>query len=49
MLPYCLKYKKGTESIDPKFSATSKGRTMILAKCAICSSKKSKFLKKQDL
>ena len=48
MLPYCLKYKKGTESIDPKFSAPSKGRTMILAKCAICSSKKSKFLKKQE-
>ena len=48
MLSYCLKCKKNTESIDPKFSATSNGRTMILSKCAICGSKKSKFIKKQE-
>ena len=38
MLPYCLKCKKNTESIDPKVSATS----------AICGSKKSKVFKKQE-
>ena len=53
MLPYCLKCKKkkkkkNTESIDPKFSATSNGKTMTLSKCAICISKKSKFIKKQE-
>ena len=53
MLPYCLKCKrkkkeKNTESIDPKISTTSNGRTMILSKCAICSSKKSKFIKIQE-
>ena len=47
MLPYCLKCKKNTESIDPKVSATSNGKTMILSKCAICAAKKSKFIKKQ--
>ena len=47
MLPYCLKCKKNTESIDPKVSATSNGKTMILSKCAICGAKKSKFIKKQ--
>ena len=47
MLFYCLKCKKNTESIDPKVSTTSNGRTMILSKCAICGSKKSKFIKKQ--
>ena len=47
MLSYCLKSKKNTESIDPKPSATSNGRTMILSKCAICGSKKSKVIKKQ--
>ena len=47
-LPYCLKCKKDTESIDPKVSATSNGRTIILSKCAICDSKKSKFTKKQE-
>ena len=31
MLSYCLKWKKYTESIDPNFSATSKGTTMILS------------------
>ena len=40
--------QKNTESIDPKVSATSNGRTMILSKCAICGSKKSKFIKKQE-
>ena len=48
MLPYCLKCKKNTESIDTKVSATNNGRTMILSKCAICVSKKSKFIKKQE-
>ena len=40
--------QKKTESIDPKVSATSNGRTMILSKRAICGSKKSKFIKKQE-
>ena len=40
--------QKNTESNDPIVSATSNGRTMILSKCAICGSKKSKFIKKQE-
>ena len=48
MLSYCLKYKKNTESVNPRVSATSSGRTMILSKCAICGSKKSKFIKNQE-
>ena len=48
MFSYCLKCKKNTESIDPKVSTTINGRTMILSKCAICGSKKSKFIKKQE-
>ena len=47
MLSYFLKCKKNTESIDLKVSATSNGKTMILSKCVICDSKKSKFIKKQ--
>ena len=46
MLSYCLKCKKDPESINPKVSATSNGKTIILSKCAICDSKKSKFIKK---
>ena len=38
--------QKNTECIDPNVSATINGRTMILSKCGICSSRKSKFIKK---
>ena len=40
--------QKNTESINPKVSATGNARTMILSKCAICGSKKSKFIKNQE-
>ena len=48
MLSYCLKCKKNTESINPKVFKTTNGKTMILPKCAICSSKKLKFFKEQQ-
>ena len=48
MLSYCLKCKKNTESINPKVSKTTKGKMIILSKCAICGSKISKFIKEQQ-
>ena len=48
MLSYCLKCKKNTESINPKVSKTTNGKMMILSKCAIYGSKKSKFIKEQQ-
>ena len=48
MKSYCLKCRKNTENIDPKVSASSNGRVMILSKCAICGSKKSRFIKDQE-
>ena len=48
MESYCLKCKKYTKNINPQVSSTSNGKFMILSKCAICISKKSKFIKKQD-
>ena len=48
MLSYCLKCKKNTESIKPKVSKTTNGKTMILSKCIICGCKKSKFIKEQQ-
>ena len=47
MLSYCLKCKKNTKNINPRVSKTNNGRTMPLLKCAICGSKKSRFIKKQ--
>ena len=48
MESYCLKCKKYTKNINPQVSSTSNGELMVLSKCAICNSKKSKFIKKQD-
>ena len=48
MESYCLKYKKRTENMNPQVSSTSNGKIMILSKCAICNSKKSKFINKQE-
>ena len=48
MLSYCLKCKKNTECINPNVLKTTNGKTMILSKCAICGSKKSKYIKEQQ-
>ena len=48
MESYCLKCKKHTKNINPKVSSTSNGKMMILSKCAICRSRKSKIIEKQD-
>ena len=48
MESYCLKCKKFTGNIDPKISGTRNGKTMILSKCTICNSKKSRFTKNQE-
>ena len=47
MKSYCLKCRKDTENINPKVSETSNGRTLLLSNCAICNSKKSRFIKNQ--
>ena len=48
MESHCLKCRKYTENIDPKVSSTSNNRVVILSKCAICGSKKPKFIKHQE-
>ena len=48
MKSYCLKCRKDTENINPKVSKTSNKRIMVLSKCAICRSKKSRFIKNQE-
>ena len=45
---YCLKCRKDTENINSKVSKTSNNRIMVLSKCAICGSKKSRFIKNQE-
>ena len=49
MESYCLKCRKNTENLDPKVSASSNGRIMILSKCAICGCKKFRIIKHQEV
>ena len=47
---YCLcknVYIKNTEGKNPKAIRTKNGRIMLLSKCAVCDSKKSRFMKEQ--
>ena len=48
MKSYCLKCRKDTENINAKVSKTSNNRIMVISKCAICGSKKSRFIKNQE-
>ena len=48
MKPYCLKCRKDTENTNPRVLGTSNGKAMILSKCAICGSKKSRFIKNRE-
>ena len=48
MKSYCLKCRKDTENINPRVSKTSNNRIMVLSKCAICNSEKSRFIKNQE-
>ena len=48
MLSYCLKCRKNTEIINPKVSKIRNDKTIVLSECAICGSKKSKFIKEQQ-
>ena len=49
MKSYCLKCRKDTENINPRVSKISNDRIMVLSKCAICGSKKSRFIKNQKV
>ena len=50
MKSYCfiVKCRNNTENINQRVSKISNGRTMVLTKCAICGSKKSRFIKNQE-
>ena len=50
MKSYCfiVKCRNNTENINQRVSKTSNGRTMVLTKCEICGSKKSRFIKNQE-
>ena len=48
MLSYCLNCRENTESKNSTVARTKNGTIMLLSKCAVCDSKKSKFIKKHE-
>ena len=44
---YCLPCRKYTENINPKIVRNRQNRLMIQSNCAVCNSKKSRFIKEQ--
>ena len=48
MLLYCPKCRKNTESQNPKVVTAKSRRIMLLLKCAVRDSQKSKFIKEQE-
>ena len=46
--PYCLACRKYTKSINPKIVRNRQNRSMIQSNCAICDSKKSRFIKEHQ-
>ena len=47
MLSHRLRYRKNTESKNPKDVKTKSRRIMLLSRCARYDSKKSRFIKEQ--
>ena len=43
-----MKYRKNSESKNPKVVTTRKKRIMLLSKCSVYNSKKSTFLREQE-
>ena len=48
MLSYCLKCRRNTESENSKVVRSKNERIILLSKCSLCNSKKSKFIKEQE-
>ena len=45
---YCLACRKYTKSINPKIVRNRQNRSKIQSNCAVCSSKKSRFIKEHQ-
>ena len=48
MLSYCLKWRKNTESKNPKIIRKKNGRIMHLSKYTVWDSKQSRFMKHSE-
>ena len=49
MNTYCVKCREDTENIDPKIVRTKNDRLVMQSKCSVFGTKKSRFLKEQEV
>ena len=49
MKTYCVKCRRDTENIDPKTVRTKNNRLVMQSKCSVCRTKKSRFVKEQEV
>ena len=49
MLSYCLKYRKNTESKNPKILKTKNEKIMVFPNREVCRSKKLRFIKENKI
>ena len=47
MLSYCLKFRNNTENKNSRVVKTKNRRIILLSSCAVCGSKKLRFIKEQ--
>ena len=47
MLSYCLKYRKNPENKNLRVANPKRRKPMLLSQCAVCESKKSRFITEQ--
>ena len=47
MLSFCFKCRKNIENKNPKVATTKDWRIILLSKCSVRNSKKSKYIKEQ--
>ena len=45
---YRVKCRRDTENIDPEMVKTKNNRLIMQAKCPVCGTKKSRFVKEQE-
>ena len=48
MFSYCVTCGENKNSISPLVAKAINGGTITLSKCAVCNTKKSRFIKKQE-
>ena len=48
MKSYCSKCRESTKYVNLEILETNNGKTMLLLRCTICNSKKSRFIKNQE-